>query len=519
MRKTIIILLMLILPLMLIGTEINSISVLPYSLNKTLVQMKITGDVTFTDYSLSEPSRIILDFVNISNDIPLEKYIIGQGGIKGIDISNPNDMVIRFNIMCDDEFSYSITRNESIINIIINSGTEEFTTYTKEFLNSENIGIDTEEGLISLDLENADIVTVLRGLANYSGRNVIASSNIKGTVTVNLHNVPWEKALDVILRSAGFTYLIEGNIIRVGTGDEFKKELQIKEESNPIINKVFKLKFAHSDEIKAPLNKLLSSRGGIEVDKRTNSLIVTDIKENVDIVDKMLSVLDSPNPQVEIVVKVVEIDANYDRALGINWEVTGLSSPSGDIKGNVKSGEQVAPHTTLNIGTVGSYVNVNAKLQMLEKENKSKTIANPRITAVNNQKASILGGKKFTVIMLDQGGNAITKLYTVGTKIEVIPQINSLNEITMDIHVELSTVEGAATNHPIINTTEADTRQVVKDGETVVMGGFIKTTESDTKTGIPLLRGIPILGNIFGTTTKHAEKREVLIFLTPHIIK
>jgi len=519
MRKTMIILLMLILPFMLIGTEINSISVLPYSSNKTLVQMKIKGDITFTDYSLSEPSRVVLDFVNIDNDIPLEKFIIERGGIKGIDISNPNDMVIRFNITCDDEFSYSITRDESVVNLIINSGTEEFITYTKEFSYNKNSEMDAEDGLISLDLENADIVTVLRGLANYSGRNIIASSNIKGTVTVDLHNVPWEKALDVILRSAGFTYLIEGDIIRVGTGGEFKKELQIREESNPLINKVFKLKFAHSDEIKTPLNKLLSSRGGIEVDKRTNSLIVTDIKENIDIVDKMLSVLDSPNPQVEIVVKVVEMDANYDRGLGINWDVSGLSSPAGDVKGNVTSGEQIAAHTTLNIGTVGSYVNVNAKLQMLEKENKSKTIANPRITAVNNQKASILGGKKFTVIMLDQRGNPVTKLFTVGTKIEVTPQINSLNEVTMDIHAELSTVEGASTAHPIINTTEADTRQVVKDGETVVMGGFIKTTQSDTKTGIPFLRGIPVIGNIFGTTSKHTEKREVLIFLTPHIIK
>ncbi len=519
MRKTAILLFVILLPLMVFGSQITGINVSPYSGGQTLVKLGSVGDVTFTDYSLSNPARIVIDFVGITNDISAEKLMINRGGVNSIQISKPNDKVVRFTFYTDKDYAYNITRDKSVINLTINSGVASFPDYKKDFVSSDMDNADGSEGLISLDLENADLVTVLRGLASYSGRNIIVSDNVKGTITVSLHDVPWEKALDVILKTAGYTYVIEGDIIRVGTGDEFKKELQTKEESNPLINKIFKLKFAHADEIKGPLKKLLSPRGSIETDKRTNSIIVTDIKEKLDDVGKMLYILDSPNPQVEIIVKVVELDANFDKGLGINWDVEGLSSPNGAVKGNVQSGEEIAPHTTLNVGTVGSYVNVNAKLQMLEKENKSKVIANPRITAVNNQKASILGGKKFTVVTLDQRGNPVTQMYTVGAKIEVTPQINSLNEVTMDIHAELSTVEGASTNHPIINTTEANTRQVVKDGETVVMGGFIKTTETNTSTGLPLLRGIPILGNLFGTQTKHKDKKEVLIFLTPHIIK
>jgi len=519
MRKIAILLMVIMVPLVMFGSQITGITVSPYSGGQTLVKLGSIGDVTFTDYSLSTPSRIVIDFVGVTNDISPEKLMINRGGINSIEISKPNDKVVRFTLYTDEEYAYNITRDKSVINLTINSGVSSFAEFSKQLISDASENVDEDEGLISLDLENADLVTVLRGLANYSGRNIIVSDNVKGAITVSLHDVPWEKALDVILRTAGYTYIIDGDIIRVGTGDEFKKELKTKEESNPLINKIFKLKFAHAEEIKAPLKKILSPRGAIEVDKRTNALIVTDIKEKLDDVGKMLYVLDSPNPQVEIVVKVVELDANFDKGLGINWDVEGLSSPTGDVKGSVQSGEEIAPHTTLNVGTVSSYVNINAKLQMLEKENKSKVIANPRITAVNNQKASILGGKKFTVVTLDQRGNPVTQMYTVGAKIEVTPQINSFNEVTMDIHAELSTVEGASTNHPIINTTEANTRQVVKDGETVVMGGFIKSTETNTSTGLPLLRGIPILGNLFGTQTKHNEKKEVLIFLTPHIIK
>ena len=519
MRKIAIVLMVILIPLVIFGSQITGIAVSPYSGQQTLVKLGSTGDVTFTDYSLSNPSRIVIDFVGVTNNITPEKIMINRGGITSIDITKPNDKVIRFTFFTDKDYAYNITRDSSVINLTINSGISSFADYSKKFSSDVSINPNGSEGLISLDLENADLVTVLRGLANYSGRNIIVSDKVKGTITVSLHDVPWEKALDVILKTAGYTYMIDGDIIRVGTGEEFKKELQTKEESNPLINKIFKLKFANASKIKSSLEKLLSPRGSIEVDQRTNSLIVTDIQEKLNDISKMLYVLDSPNPQVEIVVKIVEIDANFDRGLGINWNVSGLSSPNGAIKGNIKSGEEIAPHTTLNVGTVGSYVNVNAKLQMLEKENKSKVIANPRITAVNNQKASILGGKKFTVVTLDQRGNPVTQMYTVGAKIEVTPQINSLNEVTMTIHAELSTVEGAATNHPIINTTEANTKQVVKDGETVVMGGFIKSTETNSSIGLPLLRGIPILGTLFGTKTKQNDRKEVLIFLTPHIIK
>lgn len=152
--------------------------------------------------------------------------MINRGGINSIEISKPNDKVVRFTLYTDEEYAYNITRDKSVINLTINSGVSSFAEFSKQLISDASENVDEDEGLISLDLENADLVTVLRGLANYSGRNIIVSDNVKGAITVSLHDVPWEKALDVILRTAGYTYIIDGDIIRVGTGDEFKRKLK-----------------------------------------------------------------------------------------------------------------------------------------------------------------------------------------------------------------------------------------------------------------------------------------------------
>jgi type IV pilus assembly protein PilQ len=158
---------------------------------------------------------------------------------------------------------------------------------------------------------------------------------------------------------------------------------------------------------------------------------------------------------------------------------------------------------------------------MLEEKGKANTISAPRVSAVDNKKASILGGQRFGIPTRDMAGNTVIQFYTVGTKLEVTPHINSLEEITMEIHAEVSELDRASAlaGRPIITTSEADTRVLVKDGNTVVIGGFIRKKETKSVRGIPILKNIPIIGALFRETTTTYEDRELLIFITPTIIK
>ncbi len=373
---------------------------------------------------------------------------------------------------------------------------------------------------ISLELENADLLTVLRGLAETAGINIIASKNVKGTVTVHLKDVPWIDALDVILKSVGFTYRIDPTgIVRIATGEEFKKEDEIEEMAQEKVTRMYSLEFAKAKDISKVLKKQLTKGGYIEVDERTNSVIVSDIPKVHKMISQMISDLDVPTKQVEIVVKVVEIDASLMNELGIDWTVSNIGIGNQVVVTN--AGIQSGPTQTgfVNVGTVPSYAQLMATLGMMEEQHKITTIANPRVTATNNTKAHILGGDKFTIRTVDANGNPVTQMYTVGTKLDVVPHINSMDEITLEISAEMSSVEGAQTNTPIIHTVEANTEQLVKDGETVVMGGFINKTEDKGSVGIPFISKIPVLGMLFGKQSKNVQKKEVLIFITPHIVK
>ncbi|GAJ14424.1 unnamed protein product, partial [marine sediment metagenome] len=256
--------------------------------------------------------------------------------------------------------------------------------------------------------------------------------------------------------------------------------------------------------------------GKVEVDGRTNSLIVTDIESRHQDIKDLLDILDAPNPQVDIEIRVVDIDYDYGRDLGITWSLSNLRSKRHNV---TAAGTLLTPapsYFDVTIGTVRNFAKINAILNFSESEGKTKTIANPRITALNNREAEILGGRKFPVNVLDEAGNLVTRYFEVGTKLRVTPHINSKDEITMDIHAELSSVDPTTL---IITSTEAKTRQLVSDGETVVLGGFIREEEQRSEAGIPILRSIPILGYFFKRTGRSTSKREVLIFLTPHIIK
>jgi type IV pilus assembly protein PilQ len=400
---------------------------------------------------------------------------------------------------------------------------------------------------ISMDFQNADIKTVLRSFSVYAGKNVIAGPEVKGPINVHLENVPWRKALDLVLKANGYAATEEAEIIRVGLWDQFVNEdikmqeaQRKREDLKPLVTKVVDISFAKASEVSKPLEKLLSRRGVLEVDERTNSVIISDIDERVAQITQMIKTLDSETPQVEIVAKLVDVDARVTRDLGIKWTasnikipgVQGLHGLSVDATGTIDNSDQTGtatttgvtqPTTKLTVGTItGPNGSFEATIQALERDNKATIISNPRITTLNNREATIIVGKKIPLIVSDEAGNPITQLTTVGVQMRVTPHINrGANEITMDLHPEVSDLASQATVQGgiIIVTEEADTRVMVKNGETAVIGGLIRSNDSYFNTGVPILRNLPLFGSLFGSKSKASEQRELLIFVTPRIVE
>jgi len=245
--------------------------------------------------------------------------------------------------------------------------------------------------------------------------------------------------------------------------------------------------------------------------------------------------LDSTTPQIEITAKLVDVDVAALRDMGISWD---LGEPSQFFTGGASStahaptpgpGQAVAgdhttpisdPSTRLSYGIFRSWGSIEAQLQLLEQNRKAKIISNPRITTFDNREAKILVGQKIPLIVQDVAGNPVSQLQTIGIELRVTPHLTAEKKVVMDLHPEVSdlstqsTVQGGV----IINTSEADTRVMVDDGQTAVIGGLIRTNEGNVRTGVPLLKDIPLLGMLFRSNNDVHENRELIIFVTPRVL-
>ena len=382
---------------------------------------------------------------------------------------------------------------------------------------------------ISLDVQGAEVETVLRSIAEFSGKNIVASKEVKGSVTLRLRNVPWRHALDIVLRTQSLGSVERGQTIVISNLETLRKEElerrtaeRAQEELLPLYTRIVPVSYANSEEMAKSVEKTLTKRGHIEVDKRTNSLLVTDIEERLETAESMIRSLDTRTPQVEIVARLVDVDHATSRSLGIEWTANNLDIGESGSRQNitVTPGNVPQPAGTLRFGTVKGFGSIDATLTALETQNKANIISNPRITTVNNREASVVVGQQIPLIVQDFAGNAVTQLTTIGIKLNVTPHINVGNKITMDVHPEVSDLSSQATVQGgiIINTTMADTRVMVDDGQTAVIGGLIRSNESVTQRGVPVLMDIPLVGMLFKSNTTVKQKRELLIFLTPKIL-
>lgn len=405
---------------------------------------------------------------------------------------------------------------------------------------------------ISLDFQDADITAILRLIGDVSGYNVVIHPDVKGKITLKLLNVPWDQALDLILKTHGLDAVVEGNIMRIAPHAVLAREYEEKAraaeagiKAEPLVTRVYAVNFADPKDAEKFIKdaKALSPRGSISIDTRTSSLIIKDVESAFPEIEKLLKSVDVPTPQVLIDARIVEVNSNFVRELGIQWGINWLSpnqlmrigGPTGMPGGSGFTGTNYmvnlpAAVTAGSGGAIGlGYINaqrtlsLDLQLSALEGTGKGKVVSNPRIITLDNKEAVIRQGKQIPVQTVSAEGTQTTILNAV-LELKVKPHITPDGSIQMKLDTkkdepDFTRLVGGAGGIPTIDTKQASTEVVIKDGETLVIGGIFKKTEQVSEGGVPLLSKIPILGWLFKKRRESEDTNELLIFITPRVVK
>jgi len=409
---------------------------------------------------------------------------------------------------------------------------------------------------ISLDFQDADINDILRLISEVGRVNIIAGGDVQGKVTTRMVDVPWDQALDVILKINGLAQERSGNIIRVGPLEKFTAERQERSKARteefkaePLVTRVQPANYAAAKDLRPNLEKLLSNRGTIFIDARTNTMIITDTQKNLDDVLALIEKLDRPTPQVMIEARIVESSRNFTRELGIQLalahsQITDRAFPNRiDVRGGAPAatggGGLTLPPAPANFlldlpaavatgsgGAIGfSLLSIggsilDAQLSAMESSGRGKIISSPKIATVDNTEAQIQSGRRIPVQSVSAEGTR-TEFVDASTTLKVTPHVTLNDFIGMKITATKNEPDfGNAVNGvPTITTREATTDMLVKDGDTVVIGGLYRRTITTRRDGIPGLSSIPVLGWLFRRDRDNDESDELLIFLTPRIIR
>jgi type IV pilus assembly protein PilQ len=429
---------------------------------------------------------------------------------------------------------------------------------------------------LTLNFQDIDVRSVLQLLADTSGQNIVVSDSVTGNLTLRLQNVPWDQALDIVLRTKGLDKRRQDNVIIIGPTAELaareKAELAAHKEVqdlSPTHTEFLQVNYAKVADlaklIKAgtggATNSMLSPRGSLSIDERTNTLLVQDTADKLADIRRLVQVLDVPVKQVLIEARIVVVSDTYERDLGAQLGFTSATSVNGANAGvlsfsgtnaatsqiaTTQAGGPTTTNTLLTTPPVASRYQVNLpaaningsigvslltgshlldlELSAAQNEGKSETIAAPRVITANQKEATILQGTEIPYQQSASSGATTTQFKNAVLSLKVTPLITPDNRVILDLDVSDDTVGAQVTSAtggsvPSIDTREIVTQVLVNDGQTVVLGGILNTTDSYTATKVPFLADIPILGNLFQSTIKINDKTELLIFITPKILR
>ena len=434
----------------------------------------------------------------------------------------------------------------------------------EEELKKEKFGYTGER--LSLNFQDIEVRAVLQLIADFTEFNLVASDSVSGSVTLRLKNVPWDQAMDIILKTKGLGMRQEGNVIMVAPQEEIatreKLELEAQQqlkELAPLRTEFVQINYAKANELanllKAESNNLLSERGNVTVDQRTNTLLVQDTANNLSEIREVVEALDIAVRQVLIESRIVVANEDFSKDLGVQFgysqidnrqdltpradgTATGLTSlVGGGIPGdtdynntttfntdgleNYIVGLPVAgPAAAFNwsIGRIGSYL-LQLELSALQAEGRGEIVASPRVITANQKEAVIKAGQEIPYQEATSSGATSVSFKEAVLSLKVTPQITPDDRIIMDLAVNRDAVGQVFAGVPSIDTNEVNTQVLVENGETVVLGGIYESTNRDDVTSVPFFGELPYLGRLFKRTEVEQSKQELLIFVTPKILK
>jgi type IV pilus assembly protein PilQ len=443
---------------------------------------------------------------------------------------------------------------------------------------TQGVGFNGEK--LSLNFQNIEIRSLLQVIADFTNFNIITSDSVSGAVTLRLKDVPWDQALDIILQAKGLGMRKTGNVLWIAPKDELaakeKQDFEAKaaiQNIEPLKTQSFQLNYTKAAEIAlqiqpsgsgtaASARGLLSSRGSVISEPRTNQLFVTDIPSRLEQVQELISKLDIAIRQVLIEARIVEADDTFGKSLGVKWGGSDLTGVRGgqagtQITGGANGGNRLAFGGNYNAvsSTTGESVNtldtvnsqilslgatgfagfspasigvslfssvagrfLNLELSALENDGKGKVVASPRVVTADQTKALIEQGTEYPYQVTAPNGGTTLAFRKAALKLEVTPQITPEGNIILDLDINKDSRGEPVFGTFAINTKHIKTNVLVENGGTVVIGGIFILEETDGETKVPVLGDVPLFGNLFKTKTKNSAKRELLVFITPKMI-
>ncbi|GGD73609.1 type IV pilus secretin PilQ [Lacimicrobium alkaliphilum] len=406
---------------------------------------------------------------------------------------------------------------------------------------------------VSLDFQDVPVRQVLQVIAQISGFNLVTTDTVTGNVTLSLDNVPWDQALNMIMKIKGLDKRMEGNILLIAPAEELSsretQRLQSEQQAAelaPLRSETIQINYAKASDmatiLKSSEGGILSARGAVTVDNRTNALLVRDTQESIQEARRMVKELDIPIKQVLIESRMVTVRDNVDEQLGVRWGFSDRQDDDG-VSGSLEGAESVAggqvpalaDRLNVNLPVTGAAGRIgfqiakladgtilDLELSALESENKGEIIASPRITVANQREAYIEQGTEIPYVQATSSGATSVEFKKAVLSLTVTPHITPDNRIILDLVVTqdtrgdtVSTSTGPAV---AIDTQEISTQVLVENGETVVLGGIFQQNLINAIEKVPLFGDLPVVGYLFKNSRDFTEKRELLIFVTPKII-
>ena len=479
-----------------------------------------------------------------------------------LDVSDFATPVTRIDTFVEDGNAVIEIRPEGEYDYIAYQSGREFTVSVEE-LSQEEAEIRREEKFpytgekLSLNFQDIEVRSVLQLIADFTGLNLVASDTVGGSITLRLQNVPWDQALDLILKTKGLDKRQIGNVLLVAPADEIAAREKLELETNkqiaelaPVRLDIIQVNYAKAADVVALIQadeELISSRGFVSSDKRTNTITIRETADKLEEIRRLVTTWDVPVRQVSIEARIVRAQTSVAEDIGVRWGGAAYNVDGDDVVtiggslGTLQEARDAAGGGSntisfpgalgVDLGVSGEGASsfaigwgsddflVDLELSALESDGQIEIVSQPRVVTADRQSASIKSGQEVPYQEASSSGATSTSFKEATLSLEVTPQITPDDKIIMDLIVTQDSIGEDTPNGPAINTNEVATQILVGNGETVVLGGIFESTNSKTITKTPFLGDIPYLGRLFKRTEHINERSELLIFITPKIIK